>query len=67
MKPIIIATLVLFTVAIVPLAHSQIQPVLYLNVGLTIPSAPETFSNRWKMNFDLGGGIGFSLSRVNSC
>ena len=62
MKHVIMTTLVLFTVAIVPLAHSQIQPVVYLNVGAAVPSAPELFSNRWDRGFNVGGGIGFSLT-----
>jgi len=62
MKQTMIVTIILFTVILVPFAHSRNEPVLYLNVGASAPTAPETFSEHWQRNFNLGGGIGFHLS-----
>lgn len=57
-----IVTIVLFTAVIVPFAHSQTTPVFYLNSGVSIPAAPDAFSDYRKMGLNLGGGMGYPLT-----
>ena len=34
-----------------------------LNGGLTIPQSPDVFKDGWKQGFNVGGGLGYRLSR----
>jgi opacity protein-like surface antigen len=36
---------------------------VYLNSGLTVPIFPTSFSNYWKSGVNIGGGLGYALSR----
>jgi opacity protein-like surface antigen len=38
------------------------KPSFFVNAGFSIPSAPDEFSDYWKTGFNIGGGIGHSLT-----
>lgn len=43
-------------------AHEQMKKVSYsVNAGLSLPSAPDDFSDFWKTGFNIGGAIGYPL------
>jgi len=55
-----LALSLLTIIAVASLAWSQ--PQVYLGGGIAFPTAPQAFKDDYKMGYNLGGGIGFSLS-----
>ncbi len=43
--------------------NAQSTKEVFFNAGAAIPSKPEVFSDYWKMGFNVGGGVGFSISK----
>jgi hypothetical protein len=58
----------LVIIAITSMAWSQTDKKtdLYLGAGITFPAGPQEFTDYWKMGFNAGGGIGFSLTPAAS-
>jgi opacity protein-like surface antigen len=53
-------TILVFTSAALSQSENKID--LYLGSGASIPSGPNEFSDNWKMGYNIGGGIGYSLT-----
>lgn len=39
---------------------------LYFNTGISFPISPEEFSDYWSLGFNVGGGVGYSISNMFS-
>ena len=55
-----LALSLLTIIAVTSVAWSQ--PELYLGGGIAFPTGPQDFTDGWKMGYNAGGGIGFSIS-----
>ncbi len=56
--------LLLAMISAVPVfAQNSAGPTFYVNTGLAVPSAPNEFSDYWKTGINLGGGVGFPITR----
>src|SRR5688572_12014619 len=62
MRALAALTLAVLSLTNVVVAQAPRRPVLRLQTGITVPSAPDEFSDYWKAGFNLGGAIGFPLT-----
>ena len=59
----IIFSLFLLSVAIANAsAQGTNKPEFYANSGISFPTGPDEFTDYWRMGFNFGGGIGYSVS-----
>lgn len=56
--------ILLAIIALTSIASSQ--PALYLGGGIAFPAGPKSFTDSWKMGYNVSGGIGFSISPAAS-
>lgn len=57
---IVLAAFVVLASAVA--AEAQVKPVVYAGGGISMPMAPEFFSDYWGMGYNVGGGLGIQIN-----
>jgi len=62
MKRVSIMLAALLVLALAVAAQAQVKPVVYAGGGISMPMAPEFFSDYWGTGYNVGGGLGIQIN-----